>query len=290
MWDCRFLEIFSSLASRSRFTTSPSKMASLEMTLKDHVLTSDHPIVAEKLWGLQKNLQHDLLEEEGQLDTFFEIYFKYYAEQCNIIGCHENGKYSSVQTHSDIGKIAQLLRQPLSLEEVRNQMSMSDFLKAADKEQHDNSINLVARLLLMIKFGDLPDEYLGGRSVRWSSGTLSDFVHGYFSRPPAHIPPAYSSPAIPQPASTPPDATPPAYSPTATTQPASTPPACTHRHIKLEKQFNALNLQRIGGIRISWTDNLADHLRMMDDDKTVAVFYHASFLEYQKQKYVHPKG
>ena len=79
-------------------------------------------------------------------------------------------------------------------------------------------------------------------------------------------------------------------SPIATTQPASTPPACTHRHIKLEKQFNALNLHRIAGIRIFWTDNLADHLRMMNDDKTVAIFYHASFLEYQKHKYVHPKS
>jgi hypothetical protein len=246
-------------------------MASLDTTLEDHVLASDRPIVAEKLWGPQQQTsQHDLLEEEGQLDTFLEIYFKYYAEQCDFIGRHANGKYSSVETHSDIGKIAQLLQQSLSREEVRNQMSMSDFLKVADEEQHDNSINLVARLLLMIKFGDLPHECLGGKSVRWGSGTLSEFVHGYFSRPPAHNPPAYS--------------------PLAATSPASTPPACTHHHIKLEKQFNALNLQRIAGIRISWTDNLADHLRMMDDDKTVAVFYHASFLEYQKHKYVHPKS
>jgi hypothetical protein len=254
-------------------------MASLDMTLKGHVLMSDRPIVAVKLWGPQQTSQHELLEEEGQLDTFFEIYFKYYAEQCGIIGRHANGKYSSVETHSDIMDIAHLLQQPLSREEVRNQMSMSDFLKTADEEQHDNSINLVARLLLMIKFGDLPHECLGGRSVRWSSGTLSEFVHGYFSRHPAHDLPA---------------STPPAYSPTATTNTASTAtvstPACTHRHIKLEKQFNALNLRRIAGIRISWTDNLADHLRMMDDDKTIAVFYHASFLEYQKHKYVHPKS
>jgi hypothetical protein len=250
-------------------------MVSLNMTLEDHVSTSDRLAVAEKLWGPQHTSQDDLLEDEGQLDTFFEIYFKYYAEQCNIIGRHANGKYSSVQTHSDIGKIAQLLRQPLSREEVRNQMSTSDFLKAADEEQHDNSINLVARLLLMMKFGDLPHECVGGRFVRWSSGTLSEFVHGYFSGPPAYTPPAYSLSTTTAPASTP---------------SAFTPPACTHRHIKLEKQFNALNLHRIAGIRVSWTDNLADHLRMMDDDKTVAVFYHASFLEYQKHKYVHPKS
>jgi hypothetical protein len=57
-----------------------------------------------------------------------------------------------------------------------------------------------------------------------------------------------------------------------------------HDSIKLEKSFNALNVQRIGGIKIWWTNNLADHLRMMDDDKAVFVFHHASFLEHQVDK------
>jgi hypothetical protein len=200
-------------------------MASLDTSLQDHLLTSDRPIVAEQLWGRQKLPRHEFLEEEGQLDTFFEIYFKYYAEQCDIIG---NGKYSSVETHSDIMEIERRLRQPLSREEMHYQMS--DFLRDADEEQHENSINLVARLLLMIKFGDLPHECGGGRSVKWTSGTLSEFVHGYFSGPPAYTPPAYSLSTTTAPASTP---------------PASTPPVCTHRHIRLEKQFNALNLHRI---------------------------------------------
>jgi hypothetical protein len=234
-------------------------MASLDISLRDHVPTSDRQIVIERLWGPPQTSQHDLLEGKAQLDAFFDIYFKYYADQCDII----DGKYSSVETHSDIMDIAQLLQQALPREEVRKRMS--NFLRAADKEQHDNSINLVARLFLMMKFGDLPHECFGGRSVEWSSGTFSEFIRGYFSRPPDGRPP---------------DGSPPAYSP----------PACSHDHIKLEKQFNALNLQRIAGIQISWTDNLADHLCMMDDDKTVAVFYHASFLEYQLQKYVHPSS
>jgi hypothetical protein len=143
--------------------------------------------------------------------------------------------------------IAQLLQQPLSRDEVRK--SMSDFLKTADKPQHENSINLVARLVLMTKFGDLSHECSGGRHVEWSHGTLLEFVHDYFSCP----------------------------------------PALGHERIKLEKSFNALNLQRIAGIEIWWTDNLADHLRMMDDDRAIAVFRHASFLEYQLHKYVSPR-
>ncbi|KAI0417924.1 hypothetical protein F5X98DRAFT_363439 [Xylaria grammica] len=35
--------------------------------------------------------------------------------------------------------------------------------------------------------------------------------------------------------------------------------------------FTALNLRKIGGMRIEWTRNLADHLRLVDDDKTVSL-------------------
>jgi hypothetical protein len=48
--------------------------------------------------------------------------------------------------------------------------------------------------------------------------------------------------------------------------------------VKLEKIFNARNLQRICGIRVSWTDNIVDHLSMRDDDTRVLIFHHASFL------------
>jgi len=53
--------------------------------------------------------------------------------------------------------------------------------------------------------------------------------------------------------------------------------------VKLEKLFNAHNLSRIAGIQIVWTSNLADHLRMQDDDTRVAVFHHVFFLENQLQ-------
>jgi hypothetical protein len=52
-------------------------------------------------------------------------------------------------------------------------------------------------------------------------------------------------------------------------------------HVKLEKLFNAYNLSRIARIEVVWTSNLADHLRMQDDDTRVAIFQHAFFLENQ---------
>ncbi|RDL37397.1 uncharacterized protein BP5553_04830 [Venustampulla echinocandica] len=213
-------------------------MTSLDLNLKHHIHYSLRPAVVEYLWGPQSS-RVNILGQAKNLEGFFALYFGYYNKQCDLIGRHAKGKYSSVESHRDIMGIAQLLQQPLTREEVRKHMS--SFLKVADKEQHETSINLVARLLLMIKFGDVPHECRGGRYLEWSYGSLPEFVHNYFSCPPAR----------------------------------------SHDRIKLEKSFSALNLQRIAGIEIWWTDNLADHLRMMDDDKAIAVFHHASFLDYQ---------
>ena len=52
-----------------------------------------------------------------------------------------------------------------------------------------------------------------------------------------------------------------------------------HSNVKLERLFNARNLERIAGVRVTWTSNLADHLSMRDDDTRVLVFHHVTFLE-----------
>ena len=50
-------------------------------------------------------------------------------------------------------------------------------------------------------------------------------------------------------------------------------------HVKLPKQFNALQLVKIAGVRIAWTNNLMDHLLLQEDDTKVYIFHHASFLQ-----------
>lgn len=50
-------------------------------------------------------------------------------------------------------------------------------------------------------------------------------------------------------------------------------------NIKLPRAFNAANLERMGGLKVVWTSNLADHLSLKDDDTKVMLFHQASFLE-----------
>jgi hypothetical protein len=52
--------------------------------------------------------------------------------------------------------------------------------------------------------------------------------------------------------------------------------------IKIPKIFNAVNLDRIAGIKICWTSNLLDHLQMTDDYQTVHIFHLVSFLKLHK--------
>ncbi|KAH8598463.1 hypothetical protein B0O99DRAFT_591746 [Bisporella sp. PMI_857] len=188
-------------------------------------------------------LQHDNFD--------WNAYFVYYTKQC-IQALHNRGRHISARTHQDIIEITHHLKE-LSTKDVAKQILRSKLTtrKSANEEELlDGSVNLAARLLLMMDIGVLQLGFSGRRQLVWREGSLRDFVHSYFNYP----------------------------------------QMIAHDNIKLEKVFTARNLGRIAGIEIVWTDNLADHLCMVgDDDKKVAIFHHASFLKCQ-QSQIFPDG
>jgi len=50
-------------------------------------------------------------------------------------------------------------------------------------------------------------------------------------------------------------------------------------HVRLEESFNIQSLQRLANLEIEWTNDLMSHLSLTNDDKTVLIFHHVSFLE-----------
>ncbi|KAH7082051.1 hypothetical protein FB567DRAFT_561946 [Paraphoma chrysanthemicola] len=58
---------------------------------------------------------------------------------------------------------------------------------------------------------------------------------------------------------------------------------------KFGEDFTAFNLQRLAGLEIHWTDNLADHLRLIENDRKLCIFHHATFLRSQKNN-IYPDG
>jgi hypothetical protein len=108
---------------------------------------------------------------------------------------------------------------------------------------NDHSIDLAARLLTMVEIGNLSYAFSGSRKVEWLGGSLQDLLSHTFQSTPVLSP----------------------------------------KNVKLDRICNAFNLGVIAGIDIIWTNNLADHLRLMNDDKSVAIFHHASFLKRQQR-------
>lgn len=55
--------------------------------------------------------------------------------------------------------------------------------------------------------------------------------------------------------------------------------------VKLPQTFTAAHLEQIGGIRVIWTSNLADHLLLKDDDTKLMLFHQVSALQLHKLSY-----
>ncbi|KAI1761790.1 hypothetical protein GGR53DRAFT_504095 [Hypoxylon sp. FL1150] len=113
----------------------------------------------------------------------------------------------------------------------------------------ESSINLAARLLTMLKIGVVKYQAAPRGFLKWECGSLADIVKKRFSEP----------------------------------------QVLDTQHVRLPKSFNAWTISLIGGLQIEFTDNLADHLLLVDDDTKVLIFHHASFLECQ-QRSLFPEG
>lgn len=58
--------------------------------------------------------------------------------------------------------------------------------------------------------------------------------------------------------------------------------------VKLPQSFTAAHIETIGGIEIRWTNNLADHLLLRDDDTKLMLFHQVSVLELHAQSSTSP--
>ncbi|KAK0650178.1 hypothetical protein DIS24_g7102 [Lasiodiplodia hormozganensis] len=215
--------------------------------------------------------KHSILSTGGKSDDeriVCERFFEYYLGQCTH-ALRDGGKHVSVRTHRDILELASLIKDPENTRHdvahrlcspyddddtisISSSCIAPDTLVTLKKPQEDadapeedsvyGSIDLVARLLTMINFGGLDIGVGPCGRLTWTDGSLSQSCHRYFDKT----------------------------------------PTLSMKAIQLEKVFNARNLQRFTNMRIEWTDNLADHLRMCEFDKKICLFHHVAFLENHK--------
>ena len=173
-----------------------------------------------------------------------EAYRAYHKKQCGH-ALHDGGRHISARTHRDILEIAKDLEEGLSRETIRGRLSS----KLADPKPGNETELLDSSVDLTARLVSMMD--IGGLQYGFSGRRELVWNQGSLKD---FVNGYFNVPVV------------------------------LGQDVKLEKMFNARNLGRIAGINIVWTDNLADHLRMIDDeDKKVAIFHHASFLKYQQR-------
>ncbi|KAI0404883.1 hypothetical protein F4802DRAFT_597816 [Xylaria palmicola] len=166
----------------------------------------------------------------------------------------DGGRHVSVSTHADVVEIVCSIQRDKERASLHQDVSQQLRRPSPHNTTIDGSLNLCSRLLLMMSIGEPPLGIDGPNTIRWNDGTLRAFAENYFGLGAG----ARLQPDKPQ----------------------------------IGKIFTALNLRKIGGMRIEWTRNLADHLRLVDDDKTVSIFDCVAFLKFQKrvQRQMFPPG
>jgi hypothetical protein len=175
-----------------------------------------------------------------------DSFFSYYKMAVEDIRAHH-----TTDTHQGTADLVRLFKQPdatrKTIENILRERLLSHELD--DREEIlENWITLAARLLLMVPTG----RRVTGKSIRVSGETKFDWKDGTMKD-------LLNSEIVPQ--------------------------TMMKESVKLEKIFNARNLERVAGIKIRWTSNLADHLRMREEDTAVEIFHYASFLRFQKNWY-----
>jgi len=192
---------------------------------------------------VQHLLQPEPNPRQPRLDEHdWDAYFDCYSEQCQQ-ALHNRGKHISARTHQDLVDVACLLVRSYSRDDIRTALRPKINPATDDRvaqEQLNGKIDLTIRLIIMMDVRVLDLGYTGREQIAWTGGSLKDCVKDFCGQT----------------------------------------GKLGHVNIKLEAIFTARNLSQIAGIEVEWTENLADHLRLVGDDgKKVAIFHYASFLD-----------
>ena len=179
-----------------------------------------------------------------------DAYFRYYTQQADLF-VHDTGNHVDIRTHQHVVDICEILKDDLDRDQSQEKTWQRSLTMRTNKEANatDASLDLVIRLALMIEVGNIPNGFSGSTPLLWKQGKLSQLLSEHFN--PKTIP--------------------------------------IDEGLRLGKVFTARNIQRIAGIKVVWTDNLVDHLKLFDaddDDLGVMIFPHASFLVVLLEKYL----
>lgn len=136
--------------------------------------------VSVDFWGPfvdRRQLHND--ESIAKLDIL--SYMDYYQRQWKIMTRNGDGRYITIRTYDDINDIIHLMREGNTRESISSTIKNRD--SSFSDDAIENSINLSARLLLMLKIGVAKNQAIPRGSIPWESGSLFDLVQKRFNQP-----------------------------------------------------------------------------------------------------------
>lgn len=201
------------------------------------MIDNDTKEFVEKLWPLSS--EQRLFNGERASALTSDAYGAYYKRHWYSIAQHSEGPCVALKSWSEICHLIQQLQADFDRPDIL--ACLKSQTQALSDEACESSIDLAARLLLMLKFGVVKHQAVPRGHLVWSSGTLRQFVQSHFDEP----------------------------------------PKLSCDGTRLPKSFDAWTIEKVAGIEIGFTDNLADHLLLVEDDSKLLIFYYASFLERQ---------
>ncbi|KAL9036613.1 MAG: hypothetical protein Q9214_006052, partial [Letrouitia sp. 1 TL-2023] len=192
------------------------------------------------------------LEEVRQTDGGFASYFVRYSSLCNC-AVLRNRQVETLTHRQLLDTVAQLKNSawPRDAKIIITSLVTKESQADIDSEFAETLIDLAASVWSIIAIGKFPGDVSYDEPIVWENGKL-------FTQPSA---PEYSKSVIGM-----------IFSNQLT----------TNEVVKLPQSFTAAYLEKVGGIQIRWTNNLADHLLLRDDDTKLMLFHQVSALRLHK--------
>ncbi|KAK3369317.1 hypothetical protein B0T24DRAFT_707814, partial [Lasiosphaeria ovina] len=211
-----------------------------------------YPIPADVRGRLLQELWRDCQPGAAPTADSMAPYLDYYAAQCQRFS-RDGGIHLCVRSHAAICDIAKQIIGDATRDEIcARLLRSSPSATDSDMLRANTTVDLCASLLLMAEVGARAFDVSEPNPLGWPGrhSTLRQAVEQHFGGQQKALQPD---------------------------------------NPRLGRQFTARNLARVGGMRIKWTRNVANHLLLSDDDQTVFVFHHVRFLRYH-QRPLFPDG
>jgi hypothetical protein len=173
-------------------------------------------------------------------------YLWYFKRQCER-ALHDHGRQTLIRDFTDISEIRRLLAQENTKEELASKIKiMIPTNEPCGESVTNNTIDLVARVCSMVSIGTLGRvDCVATRQTEllWKKGSLQLCLSTHFDQI----------------------------------------QTLDHSGVKLDRHFTGYNMEKIAGFKIKWTDNLTDHLRIIDEKGriVVVIFSETVFLQQQ---------